>query len=78
MYGVDLRPQVSRITQPTLILHGDRDSLVPLSDSEWLASQIQQSYLHVVHGAGHVPTVTRPLEVAEAINQYFDPMIARH
>ena len=71
MYGVHLRPQVSRIIQPTLILHGDRDSLVPLSDSEWLASQIPQSHLHVVRGAGHVPTVTRPLEVAEAINRYF-------
>ena len=75
MYGVDLRPQVTRITQPTLILHGDRDSLVPLSDSEWLAAQIPQSHLHVLRGAGHVPTVTRPLAVAEAINRYFDPVI---
>ena len=73
MYGVDLRRQVSQLGLPTLILHGDQDTLVPLSDSEWLASQIPQSHLHVVTGAGHVPTVTRPLEVAEAINRYFAP-----
>lgn len=71
MYGLDLRPQVSQLKQPTLIVHGEEDALVPLSDSVWLAAQIPQSHLHVVRGAGHVPTITRPREVAEAINRTF-------
>ena len=69
--GIDLRPQVAQIQMPTLILHGDQDALVPCSDSEYMASQIPISHLHVIKGAGHVPTMTRPDEVANEINQYF-------
>jgi pimeloyl-ACP methyl ester carboxylesterase len=70
MFGLDLRPQVSQISQPTLILHGEADQLVPLRDAEWLAAQLPDCHLEVFKGAGHVPTVTRPREVAEAINRY--------
>jgi pimeloyl-ACP methyl ester carboxylesterase len=70
-YGVDLRPGLSQIHIPTLILHGDRDVIVPVSDSEYMASQIPESCLHVFKGAGHVPTLTRSEEVAGQINQYF-------
>ena len=70
-HGIDLRSKLSQIRHRTLILHGDADVLVPLSDSEYMATQIPNSHLHVFKGAGHVPTVTRPLEVAQAINQYF-------
>ena len=72
MLGVDLRAQVSQISQPTLILHGDADRIVPVESSRWLASQIPTSSLHVFTGAGHVPTMTRPVEVANAINQFFE------
>lgn len=70
-HGIDLRPQLAQIQIPTLIIHGDSDAIVPLSDSEYVATQIPNNRLHVVKGAGHVPTTTRPLEVAQAINQYF-------
>ena len=70
-HGIDLRSKLSQIQQRTLILHGDADALVPLSDSEYMASQIPNGHLHVVKGAGHVPTVTRPIEVAQVIDQYF-------
>lgn len=71
LQGVDLRPDVARIQQPTLLLHGDADVIVPLAESEWLAGQIPGSRLHVVRGAGHVPTISRPREVADAINDFF-------
>ncbi len=70
-HAIDLRPQLAQIQIPTLIIHGDADVIVPLSNSEYMAAQIPNSHLHVVQGAGHVPTTTRPLEVAQAINQYF-------
>lgn len=71
LYGLDLRPDIARIVQPTLLIHGSEDALVPLADAEWLAAHLPSSRLHVLHGAGHVPTVTRPLEVADAINRFF-------
>jgi len=70
-HGIDLRPQLSQINTRTLILHGDADVLVPLSDSENMAAQIPNSHLHVFKGAGHVPTTTRGKEVAEQINLFF-------
>jgi pimeloyl-ACP methyl ester carboxylesterase len=70
-YGIDLRSKLGQIQIPTLILHGDKDVIVPLSDSEYAASQIPNSRLHVIKGAGHVPTTTRPHEVAEEINRTF-------
>ncbi|NJM07942.1 alpha/beta hydrolase [Candidatus Gracilibacteria bacterium] len=68
--GLDLRPQVSQIRQPTLILHGSADNIQPLAESEWLAAHIPQSHLTILAGAGHVPTVTRAHEVADAINTF--------
>jgi pimeloyl-ACP methyl ester carboxylesterase len=69
--GLDLRPQVSQIRQPTLILHGSADSIHSLHESEWLAAHVPRSHLHILAGAGHVPTVTRAQEVADAINTFF-------
>jgi len=71
LYGVDVRPRVHEIELPALIIHGDADALVPLSDAEWLAGRLPRGHLHLLHGAGHVPTVTRPAEVAAAIDAYF-------
>jgi len=70
-FGVDLRPRLAEIKVPTLLIHGDGDNLVPLSDAEYADSQIPISQLHVVKGAGHVPTVTRPRQVADEINHFF-------
>jgi aminoacrylate hydrolase len=70
--GLDLRPQLSQIRHPTLILHGSADSIHPVHESEWLAAHIPHSHLHILAGAGHVPTVTRAQEVADAINAFFE------
>jgi pimeloyl-ACP methyl ester carboxylesterase len=70
-YGIDLRPQLAQISVPTLILHGDQDVIVPLSDAEYAAAQIPNSRFHILKGAGHVPTMTCPGEVAQLINRSF-------
>lgn len=71
MKNMDLRAVVGEITQRTLMMHGDADIIIPLSASEWLAKEIPNSRLHIVAGAGHVPTITHPQEVAEVINDWF-------
>ncbi len=69
--GVDLRTRAGQIGHPTLLLHGTADALVPLDDARWLATHIPGSRLEILEGAGHVPTVTRPRAVAEAIERFF-------
>jgi pimeloyl-ACP methyl ester carboxylesterase len=68
--GVDMRESLGQIKQPTLIIHGEQDSLVPLEHARELATKISLSQLVVLKGAGHVPTLTRPHEVATAISNF--------
>ncbi len=70
--SVDLRPDVSRIAQPTLILHGEADALVPLQSAQWLAQTLPNAHLVILPGAGHVPTLTRPHAVAQEIQRFFN------
>jgi pimeloyl-ACP methyl ester carboxylesterase len=42
------------VTSPTLLLHGDRDRVVPCSHSAWLASRIVGSQLQLSPGDGHL------------------------
>jgi pimeloyl-ACP methyl ester carboxylesterase len=71
LHGFDVRAQLAHLTVPTLIVHGDADGIVPLQDATWLAATLPTSRLHVVRGAGHVPTVTHAHEIAHAINAFF-------
>jgi pimeloyl-[acyl-carrier protein] methyl ester esterase len=71
LYDVDLRPHIAQIRQPSLIIHGEADRIVPVSAAEWLASQLPNSELRILPGAGHVPTMTHPQLVATAIDQFF-------
>lgn len=71
LYGLDLRPQLAQIAQPSLIVHGDADVIVPISAARWLAAEIPHSQLVILPGAGHVPTMTQPQAIATAIDQFF-------
>jgi pimeloyl-ACP methyl ester carboxylesterase len=48
-YGLD----VSRITKPLQIIHGDADTEVDVSCSIWLHSKVKSSTLKIVPGFGH-------------------------
>lgn len=69
--GTDLRPQLHRISQPTLVIHGEADVIVPPEAAHTLAQALPNSKLITMPGVGHVPTLTRPAEVAQAIKGFF-------
>ena len=50
---IDLRQRLMQITVPTLLVWGERDELVPLSFGRQLASELPQSTLVTIAGAGH-------------------------
>jgi len=60
-----------KIMQPTLIIHGTEDVIVPIESSRALNGLIPNSELVEMSGCGHVPTMTRPVEVYEAISRFF-------
>lgn len=69
-----LAPDLTHVSVPTLVIHGDRDAIVPLAVGRATAAAIPDAELVVISGAGHVPTVTRPGAVVEAITEW----AARH
>lgn len=69
--GIDLRPRVAEITLPTLIIHSEGDALVSADESRWLAGRMPNATLHILPGSSHVPTMTRPEEVAALIDRAF-------
>jgi len=72
MFEVDLRPRLAEIRIPTLVIHGELDALpmTRLTAAEETARLIPEATLHVIKGAGHVPTLTRPDEVVKAIEDF--------
>ena len=68
---VDLRNEISHISQPTLILHGEADGIVPIKEARQLSGILSNAKLSILPGAGHVPTMTHPQEIAHEIMNFF-------
>ena len=63
----DMRPLLSAIDLPTLIINGDRDVICLPGASLYLARQIAFSSQVVLPGCGHAPFLTRSREFAACI-----------
>jgi pimeloyl-ACP methyl ester carboxylesterase len=59
-----------RLRQRTLILTGERDTLVRLYNAHILRRTIRRAELHVLHGEGHFFVVTSARRTAEAIREF--------
>jgi poly(3-hydroxyalkanoate) depolymerase len=62
-------PFLPLIRQPTLILSGDDDPLIPLANARLMHTLIHRSQLHVYHG-GHLGLVTEAAELAPVIGRF--------
>ena len=63
-------PWLHRLPQPTLVLAGDADPIVPLVNARLLAWRIRRATLHVVPGGSHLFLATRADEVAPRIRDF--------
>ena len=70
MGTADLRQQVGAIAVPTLVLHGELDTVIPASTAAELAAAIPDARLVVVPGAGHASNQHKPDEYNRAIRQF--------
>ena len=62
-------PFLPLIRQPTLILSGDDDPLIPLANTRLMNSLIPHSRLHVYSG-GHLSLVTEAAELAPVVDDF--------
>ncbi|MGZ6753818.1 MAG: alpha/beta fold hydrolase [Nocardioides sp.] len=69
-YEQQVSPDLARVAVPTLVVHGELDAVVPLSVARQVTAALADAELVVVPGAGHVPTLTRPQAVVDAVTAW--------
>jgi len=69
--GTDLREDVRSLHTPALVIHGTRDLIVLPRFARELAELLPNGELKLLRGAGHLPTLTRPREIADAVHARF-------
>jgi pimeloyl-ACP methyl ester carboxylesterase len=68
----DNRPDLSAITVPTLVLHGDEDAIFPVSIAEEIKAGIANARLAVIEGAGHTANLEQPERSNTAILDFLE------
>ncbi|HSH73143.1 MAG TPA: pimeloyl-ACP methyl ester esterase BioH [Methylophilaceae bacterium] len=72
----DLRQQVKQVSQPTVVIHGDRDSLAPVNVARWLAAQLPSAQLLEISGASHAPFLSHTADFVQALHAFLQPQMA--
>jgi pimeloyl-ACP methyl ester carboxylesterase len=70
----DARALCERVSCPVLVIHGDRDIVVPLEWGRRLA-ELTGGKLLVVPGAGHLPVARYPVLVNLAVLEFVDSLV---
>ncbi len=63
-------PWLHRLPQPTLVMAGSEDPLIPLRNARTLAGRIPDATLHVVEGGGHLFLLNHAAESAAVIRDF--------
>ncbi len=62
--------QIAQITQPTLVLWGAQDRLIPPAQAQYFARDIQGSQVQVFEGLGHVPHEEDPARTVAVVQAF--------
>lgn len=68
----DVSDRLFDIDQPTLVIHGTDDRVVPFENAELLADGLPDARLHPVEGGSHLVFIERADEVNAAIREFLD------
>jgi pimeloyl-ACP methyl ester carboxylesterase len=63
---------IEGISVPTLVVHGDRDRVVPISNGRGIAARIPGAELEVFPGSGHYPYLEDPARFADVVGAFLD------
>jgi len=72
LLGVDLRPDLARIDQPTLLLHPDGSPFIPVPVMADLARSLPNADLAVIAGARHGLPFSHAAECAGRVRRFLD------
>lgn len=66
----DHRQALPRLQQPVLLLQTQRDSFVPLTVAEYMVRTLPHAELRMLDAQGHLPHLSAPAQVAEALRPF--------
>jgi len=66
----DLSAELGSIRAPTLVVHGEQDTVVPLETARLLANSIPGAQLVVIPNAGHVSNQEQPAAFNAAVRSF--------
>ncbi len=67
--------RLGQIRVPTLVIHGDKDSLVPTSNGRRLARKIAGARLLIYPNVGHIPIIERASQFNQDVLAFLDGKI---
>jgi 3-oxoadipate enol-lactonase len=67
---LDLRPELSKVKVPVLVLVGEHDEATPPPMSRELAAGLPHAHLNIIPGCAHVPQLQSPEVFLEAIGDF--------
>ena len=68
--GWSSHPWIRGVRHPALVMHGDRDPVVPLANGRYLAQALPHGRLEVIPGAGHLFLFDEPHSAAPALTSF--------
>lgn len=68
----DLRSRLHELTQPTLLLQGERDTLFTLAAARSTAALLPHDRLATIAGAGHAPFLSHPDAFIDAVEGFLN------
>lgn len=68
--AADFTAAAPRFTKPVLVVHGEKDPLVPLAEAEKIAAAYPQAVLVVIPASGHSPQVEQPGDFARRLREF--------
>jgi 3-oxoadipate enol-lactonase len=74
---LDLRPELSKVKIPVLVLVGEQDEATPPPMSHELAALLPNARLKILTGCAHVPQLQAPQAFLDAIADFLKPAHAR-
>ncbi len=66
-------PWLCRLTQPTLLIAGEDDPIIPLANPKLMAWLIPDARLRIVKGGGHLFLLDEPESVIDDVHQFLSP-----
>jgi len=73
LLNTDLRSDIVHLRKPTLLIHGDRDSLVPVQAAHWMMQNLPVGFLRVISGASHAPFLSHQKQFLDTVVQFLEP-----